>query len=171
MSNKDYDFWGVAKNIEIDLHVQSYFLVFKPKVFNSKIFIDFINNITKQSTVDEVILKYEIGLSQTLLKAGFRAGSFIHPDKVKIKYRRFHTCNLTSYLIWFIRHGSPLLKKKALYNTESNKEGLLKTFIFSKLTNSRLIKNHLLLIIIKEKVKRINRKIKSAFAKLILFKF
>lgn len=140
MSNKNCDFWGVAENTDIARHIQSYFIVFKPTIFNSTVFNDFINSIVAQPTLYDIIVNYEVGLSQTLLKAGFVADSYIFADKKRRKFKKFHNDNLTLFPVWFIRQGSPLLKKKALTLKTNNKEGILRTLLFAKIKNRKLIK-------------------------------
>jgi rhamnosyltransferase len=72
MGKKDCDFWGMTDNYEIAYHLQSYFLVFKKSVINSEGFKDFWNGVTPERTKDEVIRKYELGLTESLMSAGFK---------------------------------------------------------------------------------------------------
>ncbi len=86
MSVTDCDFWGLTKN-RIGFkklkngkvkdvycpHIQSYFLVLRQSAFNSKSFEDFINSVEYQENKNDIILKYEIGLTKTLEKAGFKS--------------------------------------------------------------------------------------------------
>ncbi len=84
MSPKDVDFWGATANpcgIEIidnkivenkQEHIQSYFMVFKPTVFKSKVFTDFINSIKKEDKKEKIIAYYEVGMSKLLLDNGFK---------------------------------------------------------------------------------------------------
>ena len=92
MEKKKFDFWGMTGNrygvlnegvpvytkLPVVPHIQSYFLVLKKNVFMSKIFVDFINSIQKESEKNDIINKYEIGLSQLLYKNGFRSAKFIN---------------------------------------------------------------------------------------------
>lgn len=89
MEKKKYDYWGITRNnfgIKIDNtnnnsrepHIQSYFLVFKQKVFNSKLFLDFIQKIKHQDDKANIISEYEIGLSKLLQTNGYRRGVFIN---------------------------------------------------------------------------------------------
>lgn len=67
------DFWGLTQNHKTRItHVQSYFLVFKPQVFNSTIFQDFINSIKKEETRNDIIQNYEIGLTKLLSDNNFK---------------------------------------------------------------------------------------------------
>ncbi len=99
MKNKPCDFWGNSFNLSGDLlHVQSYFLVFKKHVFTSEVFNNFIHNITKQNSKDDIIKKYEIGLSQLLIKKNFLPKAYLI-DK----------CNIAGILI-FWNKMSPFIK-------------------------------------------------------------
>lgn len=72
MNEKACDFWGISYNLSGRLlHVQSYFLVFKKQVFLSEVFKNFINGITKQTSKDEIVKSYEIGLSSLLIDNKF----------------------------------------------------------------------------------------------------
>ena len=84
MSEKDCDFWGMSENkygiVKIGdkyksvkrAHLQSYFMVFKKNVINSQVFIDFINSIQEEHQKNDILINYEIGLSEKLKEAGFR---------------------------------------------------------------------------------------------------
>lgn len=79
MNDKACDFWGISYNSSGRLlHVQSYFLVFKKQVFKSEIFKNFINGITKQASKDEIIKKYEIGLSSLLIDNKFIPETYLN---------------------------------------------------------------------------------------------
>ena len=89
MEKKKCDFWGLTRNnygLKKDVqtppewlpHIQSYFLVFKKNVCNSEVFLNFINNIKHEETKDEIIKKYEIGLSRILIASGFKPAVYIN---------------------------------------------------------------------------------------------
>ena len=99
MGNKKCDFWGMTQNRygitkfenkpnkpNITPHIQSYFLLLKNNIFNSSMFEIFIKNIQKENEKNEIIIKYEIGLSQLLYKNGFKSAVFIN------KYKYIHNC-------------------------------------------------------------------------------
>lgn len=89
MEQKGCDFWGITQNkygvvkkkiaymATIRPHVQSYFLVVKKDVFSTQIFVDFLNNVKKENDKFDVIINYEIGLSETLSRAGFEWEAYI----------------------------------------------------------------------------------------------
>ncbi len=77
MSNFDFDFWGITDSYAIQWHLQSYFIVFKKNVFSSKTFMEFFEKIKVEKNKEDVIKKYEIGLSQNLIQNNFKAGTYI----------------------------------------------------------------------------------------------
>ena len=124
MDKKPCDFWGITENTEFSRHIQSYFMVFRPQVFNSEIFAAFMSGITRQPDVRSVIGQYEVGLSKILMEKGFVAKSYIkypasgeYPLSLAPAMR-----NLTAAPLWLMRQGSPFLKKKALWQREANIE-------------------------------------------------
>lgn len=99
MNNKSCDYWGISYNLSKKLlHVQSYFLVFKKQVFNSDIFKDFMYKITTQKSKDEIVLKYEIGLSQLLIDNKFLPETYLCDN-----------CDIASQLI-FWKNMAPFVK-------------------------------------------------------------
>jgi len=57
-------------------HLQSFFICISKKIFSKIWFQDFMFNIKKENNKNDIIAKYEIGLSQTALKHGFILESF-----------------------------------------------------------------------------------------------
>lgn len=86
-----------------EYHIQSYFVYLKANVINSYIFKNFMQSIEKQDNKADIIRKYECGLSQKLIKAGFKPIAFFGDsegvDNISI--------TLWDYLIM---SGFPLLK-------------------------------------------------------------
>lgn len=116
MSKKKCDFWGLTKNnyginnAAFEPHLQSYFLIFKPQVFKSKAFEDFINSIKQEQDKGLIISKYEIGLSKTLHEHGVKSEVYID------KYN--HTANTLTYK-WkrlITRHKFPFVKTSVIKN-------------------------------------------------------
>jgi rhamnosyltransferase len=79
MSDVRCDFWGVTESREIERHLQSYFLVFKPACFRSASFELFWSHMDYLQDKDDVIFKGEIGLSRALREAGFRSARVFIP--------------------------------------------------------------------------------------------
>lgn len=118
MSKKPLDFWGPTcsdagikkedRTVECCRfdHLQSYFAVFKPAVFNSKIFNDFIVSVKKEETKEEIIIKYEMGMSHLLVENGFKYDSYSRLCK---KVPSAHTA---AYRDLIKQDKSPFLKRE-----------------------------------------------------------
>jgi len=78
MDEQECDFWGVTESNEICHHLQSYFLVFKKKILNSDIFINFWHNVKTFRNKKDVIRNYEIELTRILITAGFKPACYVH---------------------------------------------------------------------------------------------
>lgn len=77
MENSKCDFWGITDSRQIDYHLQSYFLVFRKKILKSHVFFDFWNQLKILEDKNEIIKRYEIGISQVLLKKNYRTQAYI----------------------------------------------------------------------------------------------
>lgn len=71
MERRRCDFWGMTESNEILHHIQSYFVVFKKRIISSREFKEFWEGINAEPSKQRVIEKYEIGMSQFLMKNGF----------------------------------------------------------------------------------------------------
>ena len=126
MQKKDCDFWGITKNdIDVEYHIQSFFLVFKENVFKTKLFDNFINSITKQENKNEIIKKYEIGLSKLLLENGFKSASYCNYPIAR---------NITQDL--FYNDLTPLIKKWEILNLHPTLAKFLLEKICKRLNSS-----------------------------------
>ena len=131
MDTKEVDFWGNTQNYTEEIigkkgfeHIQSYFLVFRQNVFNSKAFDDFMINITKENSKEDIINKYEIGLSTTLKKAGFKADAYCTLSKEK------NDVQLSNYASIVKQNHSPFLKRGlVLFRFEDNYPFFIKKLI------------------------------------------
>lgn len=64
------DVMAMTDSNEIDFHLQSYFVFYKQHVVKSTIFKKFWDNVSIQGDKWDIIKRYEIGLSQRLLRLG-----------------------------------------------------------------------------------------------------
>ncbi|EPB0637164.1 rhamnan synthesis F family protein [Yersinia enterocolitica] len=95
------DFWGITDNIQLGYHIQSYFIAFKSNVFNSDVFKEFINSISVEKSKEDIVYKYEVGLTKKLHSRGFKSSvlvsykeilSTIDPKKIYLdKFNRICT--------------------------------------------------------------------------------
>ncbi len=126
MSPKEIDFWGATANpkgLEIvnkiprqnnQEHVQSYFVVFKPQVFKSKVFDDFVNSIKKKETKEEVIAYYEVGLSKLLIEKGFKYDVYCELSK------KIEASHIYAYKKLIKQNKSPFLKRNLILFKEAS---------------------------------------------------
>lgn len=78
------DVWGCTDTWQSRYHLQSYLIAFSPKVVASKAWRDFWDGVTPTWSKTWLIRLFEIGLTQTLLKAGFSVRA-IWPYKTLIQ--------------------------------------------------------------------------------------
>ena len=126
MDSRQVDFWGITKNrfgmafaepkniVCVRPHIQSYFLVFDSKVFNSECFVEFMKNIKAETTKDAIIIKYEIGLSELLTQNGFSSDVYIKD------YYRFNHVVLSLWRQLITKSKSPFLKCSVIRLTNRN---------------------------------------------------
>jgi lipopolysaccharide biosynthesis protein len=67
--------WSVTDNWDRQFHLQSYFLLFNPDALHHPAFADFWRRVRLVPSRTWVILKYEIGLTQAMQKAGLRCSA------------------------------------------------------------------------------------------------
>lgn len=80
--DKDTDFWGITDNVQLGYHLQSYFITFKSNVFNSAIFKEFIKNISIEKSKEDIVYKYEVGLTKKLHEHGFKSNVLVSYKEV-----------------------------------------------------------------------------------------
>ncbi len=126
MDSRQVDFWGITKNrfgmafaepkniVCLRPHIQSYFLVFDSKVFNSECFVEFMKNIRAETTKDAIVIKYEIGLSELLIQNGFSSDVYIKD------YYRFNHVVLSLWRQLITKSKSPFLKCSVIRLTNRN---------------------------------------------------
>lgn len=79
---KELDFWGNTSNTTFNPHLQSYFLVFRKPVINSKSFASFLKQVEHQPYSSMYVTEYEIKLTPYLENMGYKWDSYI-PDYSK----------------------------------------------------------------------------------------
>jgi lipopolysaccharide biosynthesis protein len=129
------DFWGLTDNDELESHLQSYFLVFRPRVLQSARFMDFWNSILPYKDKQQLILSYEVGLTRWLEEGGFKWGAVFKQKQIislffrslkkrsiaqkirdRIRKRTYHPGRNTSviYPDFLLQCGMPFLKAALL---------------------------------------------------------
>ncbi|MBR1908271.1 hypothetical protein IJ818_04985 [bacterium] len=124
--NYNADFWGIVENkfgfkkygkfcfSKKQPHIQSWFIAFRNNVFNSKVFCDFINSVKEEKSKNDVILNYEIKLTQTLVNSGFKYSTFI---------KKYENSSNPSIFYWkeLLKYGSPFIKRSVLLGLNRDK--------------------------------------------------
>lgn len=117
-AKENTDFWGIfyheqdgtAPGKEDKRYMQSYFCVYKKHVFTSNAFNSFILEIQQLNPKRDYIIRYEIGLTQTLLGSGFTPNALFSSEKNKPCSQDFAA---------LIDAGFPFLKR-CLFDYRSN---------------------------------------------------
>jgi hypothetical protein len=117
--SSDWDYSGLVYSRSITYHIQSYFVVIRKSIV--KTVQDYFLIHGNKGDFESVIIDYEVGLSDFLLKKGFKLGTvyetpadfLLNPSFMKIKE--------------LIRQGFPLIKRKLISGNYRNAEirGLL----------------------------------------------
>lgn len=115
----DWDYSGLVYSRSITYHIQSYFVVIRKTIV--KTVQDYFLLHGNKEDFESVIIDYEVGLSDFLLKKGFKLGTvyetqsdfLLNPSFMKIKE--------------LIQQGFPLIKRKLISGNYRNAEirGLL----------------------------------------------
>lgn len=115
MDKRVCDFWGMTKSHQINDHLQSYFIVFNAKVFNSKVFLNHLDSITHKDNFMDIVKCYEVPFTSKLVDYGFVCGEYIQFDD---------NCNPTIYPYKTYKKGLPLIKKKIFSEADYCKDSL-----------------------------------------------
>ena len=137
MGSRSLDFWGITDSIECEYHVQSYFVVFEEGFLNNPAFSQFWDQYEFEQDKRKVIDNFEIGLTATAIKLGFRVGALCSyfdvrrqalalMDRPQGTGRTTAQCKLTpvnsSHFFWRALvqyHRCPLLKIELLRDNPS----------------------------------------------------
>lgn len=137
------DFWGITENKYgikgKERHIQSYFLVFKTQILEDESFVQFFKNVSVEEFKNDVITKYEIGLSKMLFDKGFVGESYVK------KYRKIGNATIYKWRELVQKRLSPFVKCSLLKlkNTERTTVSGWENVIDRCDYDVNLIKNHL----------------------------
>jgi len=120
---KHGEFFGMVSNKDIGVpkHIQSWFVGFSKRIAQSEIFIRFMSKIKKQKNKNDIVIKYEIGLSKLITKH-FHTGIHVLFEQDNC------VCN-TMYNKPYIpvKYGMPFIKKSSIQHMLSF--GFLKKYV------------------------------------------
>lgn len=145
---KEFDVYGLTDSIDINYHLQSYFLIYGERVLKSRAFIEFWNRVELFDTNDKsfkqkIINEYEVGGSQYFLKKKFTLGAafgfkalaqsawakYTHEIDIaqkepgfKVKY--FNPGNNTTHFYWrdLIQKKFPYIKRELVTTNPANRD-------------------------------------------------
>jgi lipopolysaccharide biosynthesis protein len=122
MGRRSSDFWGMTESYQISPHLQSYFLVFEKPVLRSDSFKRFWHNFEHVEYKQQLIERYELGLTSLLTKHGFSYSSALD-GKVKCgDLKNYELINPVHHL-WkelVVYCGVPIVKVELLRNNPFN---------------------------------------------------
>lgn len=107
---KELDFWGDLQNTAFNPHVQTYFLVIRKKIINSKIFAAFLNKITHKEHSSEYITEYEVKLTPLLQNLGYKWDSYMPYHEMD--YLKEETDKNSYPLTLISKYHNPFLKRR-----------------------------------------------------------
>ncbi|MBJ8325324.1 rhamnan synthesis F family protein [Streptococcus pacificus] len=117
------DFWGMTnhqavktREVAIDEHLQSYFISFKKRIINSKVFKSFWNNVESYTDVQNVIDNYETKYTKLFTRAGFHYASIL--NTVPLSDDFFHSNFTIHYPHVLLDHKVPFVKIKTFDLTQ-----------------------------------------------------
>jgi lipopolysaccharide biosynthesis protein len=78
----DADFFGLVENLEPSPHLQSWFVLLRPRAYQSAAFRSVLALPFGRMTKHEIIDAGEIGLTRALIAAGLRYGAAVRPARI-----------------------------------------------------------------------------------------
>ena len=115
LNKQNLDFAGMIDSNEIAYHIQSFFLTLNKKAILPA--LQLLNQHGFQNGREEVILTYELGLSEYLQKQGLKISSWFSCQR----YMPIYNSSIYS-AHEMIKDGYPLIKKKILFNSFTEDE-------------------------------------------------
>lgn len=76
MDARGHDFWGMTQSLEVQPHIQSYFLNFGRPAIRSRAFREFWSQVRPLADKNEVIANYELTLGYWLEQSGLKGGVY-----------------------------------------------------------------------------------------------
>jgi lipopolysaccharide biosynthesis protein len=92
------DFYGFVESVECEPHLQSWFMLFEHHIVQSSQFKAILRQPFFRMTKTEIILNGELGLSQALIRAGFKYNALYRPSQSSLA-ERFCPINPT-HVFW-----------------------------------------------------------------------
>lgn len=106
MESRAVDFWGMVLSRHKKPHLQSYFIAFGADVVRSQAWRDFWSGVENLEDKQEIIDRYEVGLTGYLQNAGFRCSALVPNPKIPdaIRLVRFRQLGKLTRVPWNINY-------------------------------------------------------------------
>ena len=131
MKQKNPHFYGLTANQDGTYHIQSYFLIITPSMYNHPAFANYLNNVTKQKDGLNVAYAYEVPFTQHFANLGFTHSTYI--DYNSLSYLPLNDKNCYP-LTMLTKYKTPLLKMRTFTNRLNVQES--RRLVFSWLKNN-----------------------------------
>ena len=133
MNDSPYSVTGLTDSIEIDYHIQSYMMHFKNGSLRDTVFRSFWRNVRHEDNKDDVIQKYEVGLSRLALENGIYIGAVFTFNLTPNRWGASSKSNVSSLFY----QGFPFVKSNLVNEMNSGeildlKEQISQTFNLSQ---------------------------------------
>lgn len=139
LRNSKFDITGVTDNSQLQYHIQSYLVHFKKSAIKNSNVINLLKSIVHLGLKNDVILKYELGLTRTAQLSGLFVGAIfpwnliVSPDKNPslAGWKRLMTL------------GFPFLKREAVRLGSHSEVNNMKSFIKENYKDADFVLNEI----------------------------
>lgn len=132
MEQKQSDFYGISANQDGIYHIQSYFLVLTQKMYTSKSFSDYLQNVKKETDGLQVAYQYEVPFTKHFESLGFTHSTYIPYEDLSYLSLNDKNCYPLTLIT---KHNLPLLKMRTFTNRLNVQES--RRLLFKWLKNNR----------------------------------
>ncbi|MEO5683255.1 MAG: rhamnan synthesis F family protein [Chitinophagaceae bacterium] len=119
-----YDVWGMTESNEINYHIQSYFIHFNKAAIEHRIFSNFWQQVDLSASKDEVINRYEVGLSTLFSRNNFTLGAYAGIGQLTQDFFPGHKISNPTLVFWktlIQQYKFPFLKRELLIKMNISK--------------------------------------------------
>ncbi len=109
MQTRKADFWGITANKDGMYHLQSYFLVFTPKVYQSIEFYGYLQAVKAEKDGLTVAYRYEVPFTGFLENLGYKSAAYIPYEELSYLPLNDKNCYPLALLG---KHHAPFLKMR-----------------------------------------------------------
>ncbi len=141
------DFWGMTrypqnKQLKIDAHLQSYFLLINQRMMQSEIFMQFWDSLEYPAVFDDAVKNFEVKFTPFFERKGFSSKAFC--EQAGIHYPEYVVNPYNEYIYELVTEWHcPILKIKSFFVTEDGPYKVVDFIQRNGLYDSSVIWNYL----------------------------